>query len=75
MEDRRLDLIVCDVCKNEFADGEQGYEISRTKFSEEFKVFDPVRVGYDNLELPSIRRVIRFHERCFEEIAGDSFKV
>ena len=71
----RLELIVCDLCKKEFADGEQGYEITRMQYDEECKVFDPVRVGYDNIELPSIRRLIRFHEECFEEIAGDSFKI
>lgn len=72
----RLELWVCDFCKREFADGEQGYEIGRIRWDAEHKLFDPVRVGleYDQ-SLPSIRRVIRFHEECFQEIAGESFKV
>lgn len=74
---KRLDLIICDFCKKNFKDQEQGYEISRIRFDEKFKLFESLRVGLSasNGELPSIYRAIRFHQECFEEISGDSYKI
>lgn len=71
----RIDLIVCDLCKKEFDKDMEGYEISRVKFNEEFMVFDAARTQSSDWPDDSIRRVIRFHEECYEEIAGDSYRI
>jgi len=76
MESKRLDLISCHKCKKVFKDKEEGYQIGRIRFDEYDQVaFEIVRtlgvtVESESLEFPGIRRVIRFHEKCFQELAG-----
>ena len=76
MENRRYDLLSCDFCKKAFKEEEEAYEIAKVFFDPIDKVFDPVRAGLeDEFELPSVRRVIRFHQKCFEAIAGEAYAI
>jgi len=76
-EYKRLDLIICDHCKKNFDDQEHLYEISHVKFDLSDVLFDPVVVNLQDLvnELPSIRKVIRFHKDCLCELAGTGWLI
>ena len=77
--DVRLDVMICDLCKEEFADEEECYELSRVKLSKESYRFETVestikagRIISDDLH---VKTAIRFHNHCFRELSGDDYMI